>query len=84
MQTEIAGLLDIHHNTQWLFGLVTKKMVKNYVSDRSTRIAQQMFQIMMSKFATDKSRFERPSSVQEINGELYVKGAKKMQLNKLK
>ncbi len=39
---------------------------------------------MMSKFATDKSRFERPSSVQEINGELYVKGAKKMQLNKLK
>ena len=61
-----------------------EKMVKNYVSDRSTRIAQQMFQVMMSKFATDKSRFERPSSVQEINGELYVKGAKKMQLNKLK
>ena len=84
MQTEIAGLLDIRHNTQWLFGPVTKKMVKNYVSDRSTRIAQQMFQVMMSKFATDKSRFERPSSVQEINGELYVKGAKKMQLNKLK
>ena len=44
---------------------------------RSTRIAQQMFQVMMSKFATDKSRFERPSSVQEINGELYVKVRKR-------
>ncbi|OUA83409.1 PBP1A family penicillin-binding protein [Bacillus thuringiensis] len=57
---------------------------KNYVSDRSTRIAQQMFQIMMSKFATDKSRFERPSSVQEINGELYVKGAKKDAIKQIK
>ncbi|MEC1967310.1 PBP1A family penicillin-binding protein [Bacillus cereus] len=57
---------------------------KNYVSDRSTRIAQQMFQVMMSKFATDKSRFERPSSVQEINGELYVKGAKKDAIKEIK
>ncbi|MFC9445636.1 PBP1A family penicillin-binding protein [Bacillus cereus] len=57
---------------------------KNYVSDRSTRIAQQMFQVMMSKFATDKSRFERPSSVQEINGELYVKGAKKDAIKQIK
>ena len=61
-----------------------KEWSENYISDRYTKIAQQMFQVMMSKFATDKSRFERPSSVQEINGELYVKGAKKMQLNKLK
>ncbi|PFQ43194.1 penicillin-binding protein [Bacillus cereus] len=57
---------------------------KNYVSDRSTRIAQQMFQVMMSKFATDKSRFERPSSVQDINGELYVKGAKKDAIKQIK
>ena len=83
MQTEIAGLLDIRHNTQWLFE-VTKRWSKIMLAISSTRIAQQMFQVMMSKFATDKSRFERPSSVQEINGELYVKGAKKMQLNKLK
>ena len=39
---------------------------------------------MMSKFATDKSRFERPSSVQEINGELYVKGAKKDAIKQIK
>lgn len=43
-----------------------------------------MFQVMMSKFATDKSRFERPSSVQELNGELYVKGAKKDAVKQIK
>ena len=43
-----------------------------------------MFQVMMSKFATDKTRFERPSSVQEINGELYVKGAKKDAIKQIK
>ena len=63
---------------------VRKNGPENYISDRYTRIAQQMFQVMMSKFATDKTRFERPSSVQEINGELYVKVRRKMQLNKLK
>ncbi|EEL88665.1 penicillin-binding protein [Bacillus cereus] len=57
---------------------------ENYISDRYTRIAQQMFQVMMSKFATDNSRFERPSSVQEINGELYVKGAKKDAIKQIK
>lgn len=57
---------------------------ENYISDRYTRIAQQMFQVMMSKFATDKTRFERPSSVQEINGELYVKGAKKDAIKQIK
>ncbi|EJS67261.1 penicillin-binding protein [Bacillus cereus] len=57
---------------------------ENYIGDRSTRIAQQMFQVMMSKFATDTSRFERPSSVQEINGELYVKGAKKDTIKEIK
>ncbi|KAA0766783.1 PBP1A family penicillin-binding protein [Bacillus sp. SH5-2] len=57
---------------------------ENYIGDRSTRIAQQMFQVMMSKFATDKSRFERPSSVQELNGELYVKGAKKDAVKQIK
>ncbi|QIW21899.1 penicillin-binding protein 1A [Bacillus thuringiensis] len=57
---------------------------ENYISDRYTRIAQQMFQVMMSKFATDKSRFERPSSVQELNGELYVKGAKKDAVKQIK
>ena len=43
-----------------------------------------MFQVMMSKFATDKTRFERPSSVQELNGELYVKGAKKDAVKQIK
>ncbi|MGE7860757.1 PBP1A family penicillin-binding protein [Bacillus mobilis] len=57
---------------------------ENYIGDRSTRIAQQMFQVMMSKFATDKSRFERPSSVQELNEELYVKGAKKDAVKQIK
>ncbi|PFJ12132.1 penicillin-binding protein [Bacillus cereus] len=57
---------------------------ENYIGDRSTRIAQQIFQVMMSKFATDKSRFERPFSVQEINGELYVKGAKKDAIKEIK
>ncbi|MCW1939219.1 fibronectin type III domain-containing protein [Bacillus anthracis] len=38
----------------------------------------------MSKFATNKSRFERPSSVQELNGELYVKGAKKDAVKQIK
>ncbi|PGZ10972.1 penicillin-binding protein [Bacillus cereus] len=57
---------------------------ENYIGDRSTRIAQQMFQVMMSKFATDTSRFERPSSVQELNGELYVKGAKKDAIKQIK
>ncbi|MFC8057091.1 PBP1A family penicillin-binding protein [Bacillus cereus] len=61
-----------------------KDSPENYIGDRSTRIAQQMFQVMMSKFATDKSRFERPSSVQEINGELYVKGAKKDAIKQIK
>lgn len=61
-----------------------KDSEENYISDRSTRIAQQMFQVMMSKFATDKSRFERPSSVQELNGELYIKGAKKDAVKEIK
>ncbi|HDR8183375.1 TPA: PBP1A family penicillin-binding protein [Bacillus thuringiensis] len=61
-----------------------KDSPENYIGDRSTRIAQQMFQVMMSKFATDKSRFERPSSVQELNGELYVKGAKKDAVKQIK
>ena len=84
MQTEIAGSLDIHRNIQWQYGLGTKNGPENYISDRYTRIAQQMFQVMMSKFATDKTRFERPSSVQEINGELYVKGAKKDAIKQIK
>lgn len=61
-----------------------KDSSENYIGDRSTRIAQQMFQVMMSKFATDKSRFERPSSVQELNDELYVKGAKKDAVKQIK
>ncbi len=74
MQTEIAGSLDIHRNIQWQYGLGTKKNgPENYISDRYTKIAQQMFQVMMSKFATDKTRFERPSSVQELNGEIVLK-----------
>ncbi|KFN04277.1 PBP1A family penicillin-binding protein [Bacillus clarus] len=61
-----------------------KDSAENYIGDRSTKIAQQMFQVMMSKFATDKSRFERPSSVEVINEELYVKGAKKDTIKQIK
>ena len=85
MPTEIVGSQDIHHNIQWLYGLVMKKIAQKITLDESfTRIAQQMFQEMMSKFATDKSRFERPSSVQELNGELYIKGAKKDAVKEIK
>ncbi len=57
---------------------------ENYIGDRSTKIAQQMFKVMMGKFATDRSRFEQPSSVERINGELYVKGAKKDAIKQIK
>ncbi|KEK22716.1 penicillin-binding protein 1A [Bacillus gaemokensis] len=57
----------------------TEDSPENYIADKSPslRIAQQIFKAMMSEFATDTSRFERPSSVELVNEELYVKGAKK-------
>ncbi|PED83054.1 penicillin-binding protein [Bacillus pseudomycoides] len=61
-----------------------KDSKENYIGDRSTKIAQQMFKAMMSKYATDKTRFEQPSSVERINDELYVKGAKKDAVKQIK
>ncbi|PFE04269.1 penicillin-binding protein [Bacillus cereus] len=59
---------------------------ENYIPDKSpsVRIAQQIFKEMMSKFATDTSRFEQPSSVERLNDELYVKGAKKDAVKQIK
>ncbi|WP_144551068.1 penicillin-binding protein 1A [Bacillus mycoides] len=59
---------------------------ENYIPDKSSsvRIAQQIFKEMMSKFATDTSRFEQPSSVERLNEELYVKGAKKDAIKQIK
>ncbi|MBY0595423.1 PBP1A family penicillin-binding protein [Bacillus bingmayongensis] len=61
-----------------------KDSSENYIGDKSTRIAQQMFKVMMSKFATDRSRFEQPSSVERLNEELYVKGTKKDAVKQIK
>ncbi|WP_243521381.1 PBP1A family penicillin-binding protein [Bacillus pseudomycoides] len=63
-----------------------KDSEENYIADKSPsiRIAQQIFKEMMSKFATDTSRFEQPSSVERLNEELYVKGAKKDAVKQIK
>ncbi|MGZ9784453.1 PBP1A family penicillin-binding protein [Bacillus pseudomycoides] len=63
-----------------------KDSEENYIADKSpsVRIAQQIFKEMMSKFATDTSRFEQPASVQRLNDELYVKGAKKDAVKEIK
>ncbi|PHE51615.1 PBP1A family penicillin-binding protein, partial [Bacillus pseudomycoides] len=63
-----------------------KDSEENYIADKSpsVRIAQQIFKEMMSKFATDTSRFEQPSSVERLNEELYVKGAKKDAVKQIK
>ncbi|PEY37747.1 penicillin-binding protein [Bacillus cereus] len=63
-----------------------KDSEENYIPDKSpsVRIAQQIFKEMMSKFATDTDRFEQPSSVERLNEELYVKGAKKDAVKQIK
>ncbi|MCP1123208.1 PBP1A family penicillin-binding protein [Bacillus sp. 3103sda1] len=59
------------------------KRNEGYVDKNSSAIAQRMFKAMMSEFGTDDSRFEMPSSVERINDELYVKGAKKDNIKKI-
>ncbi|MEI4800822.1 PBP1A family penicillin-binding protein [Bacillus sp. FJAT-51639] len=59
------------------------KQSENYVDKNSTVIAQHMFKAMMSEFGSDTARFEMPSSVERINNELYVKGAKKDDVPKI-
>ncbi|WP_459503116.1 transglycosylase domain-containing protein [Bacillus sp. C1] len=49
----------------------------NYISSKNTKIAQQIFKEMMSKFGTNTSRFKAPSSVVQEGDELRVKGAKR-------
>ncbi|MED0827889.1 PBP1A family penicillin-binding protein [Bacillus pacificus] len=48
-----------------------------YISSKNTKIAQLIFKEMMSKFATDKSRFKMPSSVIQEGSELRIKGEKR-------
>ncbi|RST71812.1 PBP1A family penicillin-binding protein [Siminovitchia acidinfaciens] len=46
----------------------------NYLAGDSSKIAQLMFKAMMQSFGTDSSNFQQPSSVYEVNNELYIKG----------
>ncbi|CAM4102326.1 PBP1A family penicillin-binding protein [Bacillus manliponensis] len=57
-------------------------MADGSIKPNQTRIAQQMFKSMMTKFGTDKSNFKQPSSVERLNGELYIKGVKKDHVKK--
>ncbi|WP_242217449.1 transglycosylase domain-containing protein [Bacillus cereus group sp. BfR-BA-01380] len=59
------------------------KQSEGYIDKNSSPIAQRMFKAMMSKFGSDTSRFEMPSSVDRIGNELYVKGAKKDDVPKI-
>ena len=58
---------------------------ENYISDRYTKIAQQMFQAMMSKFATDTISLRTPFFCTRIKWRtVYVKGAKKDAVKEIK
>ncbi|MBS4203551.1 transglycosylase domain-containing protein [Lederbergia citrea] len=46
----------------------------NYVAGDLSKIAHLMFKAMMQSFGTDSSNFQQPSSVYEVNDELYIKG----------
>ncbi|MFI8705504.1 PBP1A family penicillin-binding protein [Bacillus sp. NPDC077411] len=59
------------------------KQSEGYIDKNSSPIAQRMFKAMMSEFGSDTARFEMPSSVERINNELYVKGAKKDDVPKI-
>ncbi|WIY63284.1 transglycosylase domain-containing protein [Bacillus arachidis] len=50
---------------------------EDYISSKNTKIAQQIFKEMMSKFGTNTSHFKMPSSVVQEGDELRVKGAKR-------
>ncbi|QWI73228.1 PBP1A family penicillin-binding protein (plasmid) [Bacillus mycoides] len=45
-----------------------------YIGSQSSKIASQIFKVMVSKFGTDKSRFYQPSSVMQKGEEWVVKG----------
>ncbi|MDR5044972.1 PBP1A family penicillin-binding protein [Bacillus thuringiensis] len=55
----------------------TKDSKDDYISSKNTKIAQLIFKEMMSKFATDKSRFKMPNSVVQEGSELRIKGEKR-------
>ncbi|MDA1635528.1 PBP1A family penicillin-binding protein [Bacillus cereus] len=55
----------------------TKDSKEDYISSKNTKIAQLIFKEMMSKFATDKSRFKMPNSVVQEGSELRIKGEKR-------
>ncbi|WP_410982474.1 transglycosylase domain-containing protein [Bacillus cereus] len=50
---------------------------EDYISSKNTKIAQQIFKEMMSKFGTSEAKFKMPSSVVQEGDELRVKGAKR-------
>ncbi|PEF21442.1 PBP1A family penicillin-binding protein [Bacillus pseudomycoides] len=54
-----------------------KDSPEDYISSKNTKIAQQIFKEMMSKFGTNTSHFKAPSSVVQEGDELRVKGAKR-------
>jgi penicillin-binding protein 1A len=48
----------------------------NYMVGDDAKISQLIFKAMMQKFATDKSGFIQPETVDRIRNELYIKGVK--------
>ena len=46
----------------------------NYMIGNTTKIAHYMFKSMMQTFGTDKSSFQQPNTVYQVNNELYIKG----------
>ncbi|WP_368042545.1 transglycosylase domain-containing protein [Ectobacillus sp. JY-23] len=46
----------------------------NYQLGDTTKISHVIFKAMMQTFGTDTTRFEQPSSVYNMNNELYIKG----------
>ncbi|HEK9099531.1 TPA: PBP1A family penicillin-binding protein [Bacillus pseudomycoides] len=50
---------------------------EDYISSKNTKIAQQIFKEMMSKFGTSGAKFKMPSTVVQEGDELRVKGAKR-------
>ncbi|MDG4656135.1 PBP1A family penicillin-binding protein [Ectobacillus antri] len=55
-----------------------------YLNKETSRIAQYIFKNMMSKFGTDTSPFEQPSTVYRFGNELGVTGGEKVVLPKEK
>ncbi len=55
-------------------GFSANRTAEDYLDTTRRRFSQEIFREIMSRVATSTERFERPSSVGEANGELYVVG----------